>query len=758
MPVGRKRKFATANSTGHQQETRGKRSRKTEDSAVTQTSVAVRKGTCRPSKREKKGKKEKAKECIVISSSSEDEESAINKKAVKDSIGTARKPTCRRSKRQKDGVKKGGYAGKSALISTRLNVKRTAAKKAERGGNATTKKATGRRSQRKKKDAKKSSEESRVMPASLNVKSVLPLSGSLRNACLFFLARGQRVCIKGLALIKTLIGSVEVYGSVLRPDHDPVEIFCPSTSSLAVLSEHSEENSSRGINLKRTFQDVLQNQPPEVMKKALVRSRKSATVLLMKSLQTVETNFVCSIQRFHDIFSSNLGKVSSLDKIEMSLKKKTAPLGFIFLEPWYPARCRMLTVPDQWKVAASSVCQTKMGMEAKAPVILICGGKDIGKSTFARYLTNTFLNRQNEPYFLECDVGQSEFTPPGLISLNRVSSPLLGPPFTHLRQPERSVFFGDVSPKDRPGFYIQCIYNVYQTYADKYRNKIPLIINTQGWVKGMGVPLLLDVIRVVKPTHIVQFNYATKENANKNLPKMTAELFASTPGWAFTVEEEERPENNSRWLKQISMALCLTFIGGKKHPKFAKLSKFKASDHRTLALLSYFSRTKANISHCEGRSSLAQTSLLSCVPYSVPWSCVGIHVMHTEISWNEILYAVNASVVGLARCASEEMYRRGDCSTPWCFMRSPITECIGLGIVRNIDPVEKLLFVLTPLGLDDLKQVNTLLKGNLEIPAALLLSTKQSNAPYISTEFSYDLRGAGARKVRYNLMRRQNAC
>ena len=31
-----------------------------------------------------------------------------------------------------------------------------------------------------------------------------------------------------------------------------------------------------------------------------------------------------------------------------------------------------------------------------------------------------------ELYFLECDVGQSEFTPPGLISLNRVCTPLLG--------------------------------------------------------------------------------------------------------------------------------------------------------------------------------------------------------------------------------------------------------------------------------------------------------------------------------------------
>ena len=80
------------------------------------------------------------------------------------------------------------------------------------------------------------------------------------------------------------------------------------------------------------------------------------------------------------------------------------------------------------------------------------------------------------------------------------------------------------------------------------------------FIQGMGVPLLLDVIRIVKPTHIVQFNYATKENANKNLPKMTAELFASTLGWAFTVEEEERPENNSRWLKQISMACVLHLL------------------------------------------------------------------------------------------------------------------------------------------------------------------------------------------------------
>lgn len=44
------------------------------------------------------------------------------------------------------------------------------------------------------------------------------------------------------------------------------------------------------------------------------------------------------------------------------------------------------------------------------------------------------------------------------------------------------------------------------------------------------------------------------------------------------------------------------------------------------------------------------------------------------------------------------------------------------GIIRNIDPLKRVLYVLTPLSFDALQRVNTLLKGNLEIPAALLLS------------------------------------
>ena len=122
----------------------------------------------------------------------------------------------------------------------------------------------------------------------------------------------QSVSIKGLAQIKTLIGSAEVFGFILEANHGPVEIFSPSTSSLVTVSECSKGDSSNRTNLKTTLQDALQNQPSDVIKKILARAKKAAVVLLISSLQSVEMNFVCSFQSFQDIFSLDLGKVQWL--------------------------------------------------------------------------------------------------------------------------------------------------------------------------------------------------------------------------------------------------------------------------------------------------------------------------------------------------------------------------------------------------------------------------------------------------------------
>lgn len=59
-------------------------------------------------------------------------------------------------------------------------------------------------------------------------------------------------------------------------------------------------------------------------------------------------------------------------------------------------------------------------------VYLVKGPKRSGKSTFARTLLNTLTMRFRRVAYLECDVGQSEFTPAGVVALNIVDKPILG--------------------------------------------------------------------------------------------------------------------------------------------------------------------------------------------------------------------------------------------------------------------------------------------------------------------------------------------
>ena len=79
--------------------------------------------------------------------------------------------------------------------------------------------------------------------------------------------------------------------------------------------------------------------------------------------------------------------------------------------------------------------------------------------------------------------------------------------------------------------------------------------------QGMGVPLLLDVIRMVQPSHIIQLNYSSQENVNKNLARLTDDFLMNTPGWALTVDDESQHSKNQRLvqLKRNRRASIITF-------------------------------------------------------------------------------------------------------------------------------------------------------------------------------------------------------
>ena len=54
------------------------------------------------------------------------------------------------------------------------------------------------------------------------------------------------------------------------------------------------------------------------------------------------------------------------------------------------------------------------------------GNKNVGKSTALRILLSRLALAGTPVAFLECDIGQSEFTAPGMVSLNLVESPIFG--------------------------------------------------------------------------------------------------------------------------------------------------------------------------------------------------------------------------------------------------------------------------------------------------------------------------------------------
>jgi len=65
--------------------------------------------------------------------------------------------------------------------------------------------------------------------------------------------------------------------------------------------------------------------------------------------------------------------------------------------------------------------------------------------------------------------------------------------FCHLFH-NRSLFFGDISPKIDPSVFLEYVCSIYDHYQKKYRTfdkrknaskiQTPLIVNTSGWVKG----------------------------------------------------------------------------------------------------------------------------------------------------------------------------------------------------------------------------------------------------------------------------------
>ncbi|XP_057517240.1 polynucleotide 5'-hydroxyl-kinase NOL9 [Amaranthus tricolor] len=362
-------------------------------------------------------------------------------------------------------------------------------------------------------------------------------------------------------------------------------------------------------------------------------------------------------------------------------------------------------ISQEWSDAANSILNTSPA--SLIQVVFICGAKNSGKTTFSRYLLNTFLTKYKRVAYLDTDVGQSEFTPPGCLSLTIIDEATPDLTIPCLKTPQRCYFFGDVSSKQDPELYLNCIYALYDHYRKEFRSsskkgnpsvaELPLIINTAGWVKGLGFDILCDMLRHIAATHVVKINIFSGKKGEGDKKDL--------PAGAFWLDE----------LDESSVNLVEISPGRKDSYNRSVLVKKEARHIRELRLRGYFRQCLASDMSITTIEELA-LALASHTPYQVPISSIKIKQLHCEVSNTEVFCSLNATIVGLAV----------SCADPQSL---PI--CVGLGIVRGIDLSKNVIYLITPVPHKILAGVDLLLQGFIEIPTGLL-QAQGCISPYMS--------------------------
>ncbi|KAI9229417.1 MAG: hypothetical protein DHS80DRAFT_13992 [Piptocephalis tieghemiana] len=385
----------------------------------------------------------------------------------------------------------------------------------------------------------------------------------------------------------------------------------------------------------------------------------------------------------------------------------------------------ILREPQTWRdlcVKFKKCAEQAESEGAPPPIIVICGAKGMGKSTLGRYLLNSLLRSYNQVGYLDTDMGQPEFTTPGQISLHTLFSPILGPPFTHQNIPERSIYWGETSPKDLPDAYLHGINQLIQHYrkemalfshpskgTQRFTSRgTPLIINAQGWVRGLGYDLLMAMLHAVQPTHLCHLISSPKGIAQRN----------------NGIELPPGPWETMTLITVMDDAVTL--------PSWARWS---SADRRTLSYLASMYQSPLNqwtlpIPGSEG-------ILTAREPWVVPWSALHIWVSGVEVPTSQLLYALNASL--------------------WT--------CVGLGLIRGIDPVNHTFHILAPsLPPSMVRRVRGLVRGPVEgLPWCFgpvrhgrggCVDAEGRRTPYVSGRGQEGL-GTGVRRVRRNLMRKR---
>lgn len=233
----------------------------------------------------------------------------------------------------------------------------------------------------------------------------------------------------------------------------------------------------------------------------------------------------------------------------------------------------------------------------KSSKIMIIGGKNVGKSTFAEYMTNKSFNEYNDILFIDLDIGQPMFSVPQTICASVLTEPILGLSILECCPKEsKSYLFGDVSPVLYPARYLETVKKLL-IYCEKHYSKLPWVINTMGFHKGLGIEMMAALINICKPTILCQLQHQIE---NFNFKHLITPTFVNS--YMFNIFGKEILNET---LVSYEMHTIKSLLNNKDNFEKIKQEKdFTSVEKRTINIVKCLSHTSENFEWITDATSL----------------------------------------------------------------------------------------------------------------------------------------------------------
>lgn len=567
----------------------------------------------------------------------------------------------------------------------------------------------------------------------------------------------ETLAIVGTYSVTPLQGSLALLSTTIVPsaENTSYPVFAPTSHPVPILARANDEESESDLLEVLDLPESFDLSP-------------SQTVFLLQENRTgIEGLSGDVVPGFNSIWLSEEGAWGL---------RGVHPILDNFPVPVYPH-----VTPESWRHALASVVPNEADPEdsddetpgpvSRPPVAIVKGPKRSGKSALARATLNKLLETYAQVAWLECDLGQGEFSCGGAVGLWVLDRPVLGPAFTHQCPPLRAHYLGELSPQSCPDEYMAAIHQLISYYhyevqhpstflgeaaeGGRRGDAVPLVINTQGWVKGLGEELLRSIEAVAEPSHVFGFEAASEDV----LPGWTASPVHQSMDLPFCVP----------WESVIARGPAPTVITVEPAPSSPLQARYSAADMRALATVAYL--------HSRGDKWDFSVPVLGMRPWVTQLGGGGaLRAAYLAgegadaVLPADLPLALNGGLVGLieVETPSEETYVSA--------RPQPSAEeatLLGVALVRAVRVSEDSLALqlVTPLPAEMLQRATALVRnGALELPTCAMLDWRErvpgggvsedglagvrwDDVPFFDAA-GVDAVGAGRRRVRRNIQRK----